>query len=314
MTSSTLSRIILANAASMIAFALIIASAPLFAQTDIGVSKTIQPPLHTPVPGGIAVLKLPNNLTASETPPTAYYQNTQVMLLPPTATQTNHWLAIVGIPLTTAPGTHQLNIRSGEKTRYSLPFTIVDKTYQEQRITLTNKRQVNPLTNDLQRIRREKNIMVAAFKDWSTSLGPSMKLTQPAIGPISSPFGLRRFFNDQPRKPHSGLDIAAPEGTPIQAPAEAIVIATGDYFFNGKTVLLNHGHGLITMYCHMSRIDVSKGALVQRNDTLGLIGKTGRATGPHLHWSVSLNNARIDPNLLMTKTPPHTPLKQSIDQ
>lgn len=266
---------------------------------------TVNLPPHTPVPGGIAVLKLPDSLTAEKNNLSAHYRGTRVILLPPAETNTHHWHAIIGIPLSTKPGTQQLAITSAQNKPHNMTFTVEPKTYKEQRITLTNKRQVNPLTTDLERITREKRIMVAAFKDWNTLLTPTMILEKPATGPLSSPFGLRRFFNDQPRNPHSGLDIAAPEGTPIKAPAEAIVAATGDYFFNGKTVLLDHGHGLITMYCHMSKINVAEGEHVYRNDTLGLIGKTGRVTGAHLHWSVSLNNARINPNLLMQNKPEH---------
>jgi len=273
-------------------------SSSLFAATQL--------PAHTPVPGGIATIELPAPLTSAKTNLTVHYLGTRIMLLPPAETAASHWLAIVGIPLSAKPGTHQLTITSDQDKQHSISFTVQPKAYKEQRITLTNKRQVNPLTADLERIKREKRIMVAAFKDWNASLKPTMTLAKPTTGPLSSPFGLRRFFNDQPRNPHSGLDIAAPEGTPIQAPAEAIVVATGDYFFNGKTVLLDHGHGLVTMYCHMSRIDVTKGDHVQLNDTLGLVGKTGRVTGPHLHWSVSLNNARIDPNLLMQPEPEST--------
>lgn len=279
---------------------LAIYSSSLFAATTL--------PTHTPVPGGIAVLNIPDNLIAENANISAHYKGSRVMLLSPASSDERHWQAIVGIPLSAKPGQHQLTITSDQGKQHRMSFAVEPKAYKEQRITLTNKRQVNPLTADLERIKREKRIMVTAFKDWNTSLTPTMILTKPTTGPLSSPFGLRRFFNDQPRNPHSGLDIAAPEGTPIQAPADAIVVATGDYFFNGKTVLLDHGHGLITMYCHMSQIDVSKGDPVKLNDTLGLVGKTGRVTGAHLHWSVSLNNARIDPNLLMpTKLELNTP-------
>lgn len=264
--------------------ALLICSAPLLAATL---------PPHTPVPGGIAVIALPQALLTNTPAAAAHYLGSRVMIM--TEGNQKNGYAIVGIPLSAKPGTHQLTFDNGKK----IAFTVLPKTYQEQRITLTNKRQVNPLTNDLERIGREQKIMVAAFEHWNGQLTPSLKLTKPVAGPYSSPFGLRRFFNDQPRNPHSGLDIAAPEGAPIEAPADAIVVATGEYFFNGNTVLLDHGQGLISMYCHLSQINVKEGQHVNTHDIIGLVGKTGRVTGPHLHWSVSLNNARIDPFLLM---------------
>jgi len=249
-------------------------------------------PAHTPVPGGIAIIEVLDAELSTAQPPSAYYRNTRVMLV---ANGKQGWNAVIGIPLAAKPGTHHVTLSENKK----IAFTVQPKTYEEQRIILTNKRQVNPAPMDLVRIGREKKIMVEAFKNWDNQLTPSLTLIKPVTGPYSSPFGLRRFFNDQPRNPHSGLDIAATEGTPIKAPAEAIVAATGNYFFNGNTILLDHGQGLISMYCHLSQIDVKEGDLVQAHDIIGLVGKTGRVTGPHLHWSVSLNNARIDPFLLM---------------
>ena len=122
----------------------------------------------------------------------------------------------------------------------------------------------------------------------------------PVHGRYSSPFGLRRFFNEQARKPHSGLDIAATQGTPIKAAASGTVINTGDYFFNGNTVFIDHGQGLITMYCHMHRIDVKESEYVTVADVIGTVGQSGRVTGAHLHWSVLLNQTMVDPTLLLS--------------
>ncbi len=139
----------------------------------------------------------------------------------------------------------------------------------------------------------------SAYKLFTKNEDPILTLAMPAEGPYSSAFGLKRFFNDQPRAPHSGLDIAAPDRSPIKAAAKGKVTAVGDYFFNGNTVIIDHGHGLSTMYCHMSKIDVKVGDQVDLGQQIGLVGATGRVTGPHLHWGVSLNNQRVDPLLFV---------------
>ena len=113
---------------------------------------------------------------------------------------------------------------------------------------------------------------------------------------------MRRFFNGEPRSPHAGFDIAAARGSPVKANAGGIVLASDDYFFNGKTVFVDHGNGLISMYCHLERIDVQPGEAVSKGQRLGLSGMTGRATGPHLHWSVILNGALVDPQLFVATT------------
>jgi murein DD-endopeptidase MepM/ murein hydrolase activator NlpD len=146
--------------------------------------------------------------------------------------------------------------------------------------------------------------MMAVFESFTTDRAinaGSLEFITPVEGRISSPFGKRRILNDQPRSPHSGLDIAAPEGTPIKAAAAGIVRATGDYFFNGNTVLIDHGQGLITMYCHLSKIKVELNATVEQGEVIGLVGQTGRVTGPHLHFSVNLNQARVDPALFIAQ-------------
>jgi len=191
-------------------------------------------------------------------------------------------------------------VLEGEETARAIPFKVGRRDYETQHVTLANRRQVEPEPEDLRRIAREQESLVRAFSTFSDTALDTLTLDLPSGGRVSGGFGLRRFFNDEPRQPHSGLDIAAPEGTPIAAPAAGTAIEIGDYFFNGLTVVLDHGQGLVTMYNHLSRIDVAKGARVARGERIGTVGQTGRVTGPHLHWSVSLNNARVDPALFLS--------------
>jgi len=258
---------------------------------------------HTPVPGGIAVVHLPANAN----PASVRYDQRRVLI----ARRENETYAIVGLALGVQPGAHYLEARTLEDKPLRLAFEVRDKTYETQRITIKDKRKVNPEKRDLERIRREQKQIGAALSHWSDGTEVTLDFLKPVNGPLSSPFGLRRYFNGQPRKPHSGLDIAAAEGAPISAPAPGTVIDTGEFFFNGNTVFIDHGQGLITMYCHMSRIDVKPGQRVAAGEVIGAVGMTGRVTGPHLHWGVSLNNARVDPLLFLGEEPraeaPDTP-------
>jgi murein DD-endopeptidase MepM/ murein hydrolase activator NlpD len=246
---------------------------------------------HSPVPGGVAVIALPGDAE----PSTVRYYGKRVM----TTRSGDSDYVIVGLALGAKPGTHHLDAKTETNKALQLSFQVLDKQYESQHITIKDKRKVNPEKRDMERIGRESKAIKAALKHWSDNDAITLEFIKPVDGPYSSPFGLRRYFNEQPRKPHSGLDIAAPEGTPIKAPASGTVIDTGDYFFNGNTVFIDHGQGLVTMYCHLSRIDVTPGQAVTTGEAIGLVGMTGRVTGPHLHWGVSLNDARVDPKLFL---------------
>jgi len=245
----------------------------------------------TPVPGGIAVIALP----ADADHDSARYDNRQVLVT--RLNGSRH--AVIGLPLAATPGTHHLEIRTDAGKPQRIAFQVESKTYEEQHITIKDKRKVEPEKRDLERIKREQQQISAALRRWTPRDDVVIDFRKPVDGITSSPFGLRRFFNEQPRNPHSGLDIAAPEGTPIRAPAPGTIIGTGDYFFNGNTVFIDHGQGLVTMYCHMNSIDVQPGQEVATGEIIGKVGMTGRVTGPHLHWGVSLNDARIDPLLFL---------------
>jgi len=248
-------------------------------------------PAESTVPGGIAIISI-----QTEEKPKAYFYDKKVMVLG----STNNWKAIVGIPLSAKPGIHDLIVKNNDvETNYK--FEVANKDYETQYLTIKNKRKVNPNEQDMTRIIKEKKLISKAKSHWSNNENITLKFIQPTEGPFSSPFGLRRFFNEQPRKPHSGLDIAAPKGTPIVAPADGTVINTGDYFFNGNTVFIDHGQGLITMYCHMDSISIEEGTHVKTGDIIGNVGLTGRVTGAHLHWSVMLNNVTVDPILFLAQ-------------
>ena len=248
-------------------------------------------PQSSPVPGGIAVIAVgPDSAPA----PLVQFQKQRVLV----ARANGMWQAVVGLPLSLEAGEQLLDISERGISR-ALAFQVLPKKYETQYLTLTNKRQVDPTAEDLKRINREQALSNAAFATWSTNLADDLRFDLPAQGRFSSAFGLRRFFNNQARQPHSGLDIAAAEGTPITAPAAGTVIEIGNYFFNGNTVFIDHGQGLVSMYNHLSRISVKKGVRVARGQRIGAVGKTGRVTGAHLHWTVSLNNARVDPMLFL---------------
>ena len=251
-------------------------------------------PLASPVPGGVALVCVGR---AADPAPRVVFDGRRVLV----ARAGDTWQAVVGLPLALKPGAHELSVLGGGKGPGTARFDVAAHKYRTQRLTLANRRQVEPEPADLLRIEQEQAVMIRAFSTWSDSAPDSLALDLPSAGPVSAEFGLRRFFNDEPRQPHSGMDIAAPAGTPVVAPAAGTVLETGDYFFNGLTVILDHGRGLVTMYTHLSRVDVAKGAGVARGETIGAVGSTGRATGPHLHWSVSLNNARVDPALFLQR-------------
>lgn len=250
-------------------------------------SQTFAFPHANPVPGGIALIPLG---ALSDTPPIAQYEGQRVTVAP----LEQQWIALVGIPLDTQEGTHQLQL-SGSKP---IAFDVAPKQYRTQRITIRDRNKVDPDDESSERIIRELAIQ-KRLKTQYSSTNANVDFIKPVPGQDTGRFGLRRIMNGQSRNPHSGMDIAAAAGTPVQATAAGRVLHTDDFFFSGNVVYVDHGAGVISMYAHLSKINVNIGDEVRQGDIIGEVGSTGRATGPHLHWSVYLNGTAVDPALFL---------------
>jgi murein DD-endopeptidase MepM/ murein hydrolase activator NlpD len=238
-------------------------------------------------PGGIAIIEVGSVENAA---PEVTLNDKPLLVMQ----RDNQWIAVAGIALDTEPGMIEVSV-NGEPASVD----ISGHDYREQRITVENQSFVEQNQEQLDHIWGERKIIDAVLTSFTETPVDGLSLDAPVPGAQSDSFGYRRFFNDQPRSPHKGMDISGGSGQPIVAPRSGTVAATGDYFFNGNTVLLDHGQGFITMYCHMSEIAVEEGQQVVTGDILGAIGATGRVTGPHLHFGTYLNGTAVDPAIFL---------------
>ncbi len=240
-------------------------------------------PRTADVPGGLAVVRLDSS--AAEVRVAGRVQ--------PVVMSAQGPVALVGIPLS-AKGHVDIDIDGATRR-----LTLSDHTYRVQHIRVANKDYVSPNAEQLARYRRERAAMDAVIERVSAAPQPIFDWPAPVAGKRSDSFGARRVFNGQPRNPHSGMDLAAAHGTDVMAPAAATVALVDDLFFNGTTVMLDHGRGIVTLYCHLSAANVNVGDRVATGDVLGAVGASGRVTGPHLHFSAYIGGSAVNPALLL---------------
>lgn len=248
-------------------------------------------PRSNAVPGGVAVVDLGD---ASAPAPKAKFQGRPVLV----TEDAGRHKAVVGIALSVQPGDYTLEVVDAGGATRALPVKVAPKKYREQHLTVPPG-QVDLSPEDAARVEREQVRLRAAYDTFSDRIPATFSLLQPVPGPRQDTFGFRRFFNKQPRNPHSGMDITAATGTPIIAAADGVVIEAGDFFFNGNTVVIDHGAGFITLYLHLSEYTVKTGDVVKAGQRIGTVGATGRVTGAHLHFGVMLNGASVDPALFL---------------
>ena len=242
-------------------------------------------------PGGVAKIDLG---PATGAAPIAKYDDKRVLV----ANKDGRWQAIIGVNLDTEVGSSSITLADGSQHN----FEVSSHAYREQHLEVAPGF-VSLSEENLVRVGGEREIIDAALNNWRAVDLDGVSLIKPVAGSHSSSFGSRRFFNGEPRSPHSGMDIAANAGVPILAPRAGIVTATGDYYFNGNTVIVDHGQGYVTMYCHLSEIGVAEGQTLSVGESLGLVGATGRVTGAHLHFGTYINGNAVDPALLLESRP-----------
>ena len=265
-------------------------------------AATSSPDASRPVPS-IGVVEIPTSIQQAgllfgQVPPgsTLNYDGRTVRVA-------NNGRFVVGVAREkTGPLT--LNLTTPDGNSRKLVIAITPRTFPIERINGVDENSVNPPPAIAERMQREQAEVEAARARDDDRTDFDTSFIWPVKGRVSGVFGSQRIYNGTPASAHSGVDIAAAKGTPIHAPAGGIVtFANPDLYLTGGTVLIDHGHGVSSNFLHMSRIDVKVGDRVEQGQVFGLVGATGRATGPHMHWGMNWFNVRVDPQLLMTPAP-----------
>ena len=243
-------------------------------------------------PGEVVVLEVRAPAGVTQVTATAFDRE-----VPCVETTPGEWRAFAGIDLDVTPGSHVVEVRAAggpEPLTGSVPLDVLDRAFGTRTLRVAPKF-VTPPPSMAARLERERKRVAAALASSAPRPYWTGPFTPPVEGRAVSGFGVRSVFNGQARDPHGGADLAGPTGTPVRAPNAGRVVLAAHHYFPGKLVILDHGMNVFSMLAHLSRIDVREGADVRRGEVVGLVGATGRVTGPHLHWAVRVAGARVDP-------------------
>jgi murein DD-endopeptidase MepM/ murein hydrolase activator NlpD len=243
-----------------------------------------------PYIGGVAVI----DIGTFEEKPKVFYNSYEAKVIQ----KKDNYFAVIGIGLNEKVGKKHIVAVSHNK-KLDFYFYVKSKSYKKEYIKLKSNKRVTLSKKNLARFHKEKAKTKKLLGSFNKTLASDLNFVTPVVGRISSPFGKKRYFNNKPKAPHSGIDIATKRGTPIVAAESGYVAISEAFFFNGNTIYLDHGEGVITIYCHMSKVEVYEGDFVNKGDVIGYVGTTGRSTGPHLHFGVVLNSKAVDPKIFI---------------
>lgn len=253
---------------------------------------TIDTAYRTLTPGELVVV----TITVEGTPSSVHVMAFR-RVIPAFKTSEGTWQALVGIDLDQRPGSYSIAVDAQEGSavlRESHALVVAPRKFPTRTLRV-NPAFVNPPAAELTRIRADQAFLADIYARPSPTRLWSVPFVRPVPGDANSSFGTRSVFNGEPRSPHGGTDFLSPTGTPIKSPNSGRIVCARDLYFTGNTVIIDHGLGLFSMLAHLSRIDVKEGDMVTTSQVVGLVGATGRVTGPHLHWALSVNGARVDP-------------------
>lgn len=261
-------------------------------------------------PGEAVVLTIVSDAPLTTVEARAFGRLERVRALPSTPESPHAWQVIFGIDLDVRPGQHRVVVTAaspsgGVSVAHTLDVTA--KAFPTRRLTV-NPDFVNPPAREAARIEAEAAVLAEL---WKGAAEPNLTSPLAFVAPVpqqaNSAFGTRSIFNGEPRSAHGGADFPSPAGTPIKAPAPGRIVLAKDLYYTGGTVVVDHGLGIVSLFAHLSKISAREGDDVARGDTVGLVGATGRVTGAHLHWTLRVNGARVDPLALLALLAPPKP-------